>query len=232
MARTAKHPVDPASNDSYKILGNVSKTGSHMKQNPSTAAFAGTAFCIAALLAGIVLYLAGTEMNGVCQALRISARFAFILFWFAYAGGALRTLFGHPFEAVAWRQPDFILAFAAAQLVHCGLVVWLYRTSGQAPLPRLTLLFFAAGLFWTYLLALISNRRLARAIGQVRWRMLRLAGMEYISLVFLFEFVSLPMHDTVVSLVFYLPFAILSLLGTFLRMGAWASRGATTTKSA
>jgi hypothetical protein len=203
-----------------------------MKLIPSGASLAGAAFCIAAVLAAGVLAVSGTGTTGLARALQVTARFSFILFWLAYAGGALKTLFGPAFQPIAWRGRDFGLAFAAAHLIHVFLIIWLFRTSSQPPITGTLLVFFSIGLFWTYLLALLSIQRLAHALGHLRWRMLRLAGMEYISFAFLLDFLSHRVHGAIVGLIFYAPFATMSLLGTFLRFAAWASRGAAVAKSA
>jgi hypothetical protein len=58
-------------------------------------------------------------------ALRMTARWSFLLFWVAYAGGALATLFGPALAPLSGRGREFGLAFAAAHLVHIGLVIWL-----------------------------------------------------------------------------------------------------------
>jgi len=48
-------------------------------------------------------------------ALRATARWSFLLFWLAYAGGALATLFGPKFQALARRGRDFGLSFASGR---------------------------------------------------------------------------------------------------------------------
>ncbi len=203
-----------------------------MKQKPIGGSFVIAAFCIAMMLAAGAVYLFGTGTTGLDRAIQATCRFSYLLFWLAYAGGALRTLFGSAFEAIACRGREFGLSFASARAVHVGLVVWLYSISDQPPLSGPVFWFFAAGVFWTYLLALLSIRRLALALGQVRWRMIRLAGMECISFAFLFGFVSAPAPGTIWNLVTYVPFITLSLMGTFLRIAAWASRGAILGKNA
>src|ERR1700760_4465178 len=91
------------------------------------------AFGTAVVLAAVTLAISGIGTTGLHRALRVTARFSFLLFWLAYAGGALKTLFGSAFQPIAWRGRDLGLAFAAAHLVHIGLVVWLYRIATQPP---------------------------------------------------------------------------------------------------
>jgi hypothetical protein len=203
-----------------------------MKRAPQTAAFAGTAFCAAVAVAAAALGVFGTDTTGLDRSLQASALLSFILFWPAYAGSALKTLFGSVFEPVSWRGRDFSLAFASAQLVSVGLFVRLWQVSSQTPLSHLRFVFFAIGLVWTYIIAVISFRGPAHAIGQRCYRLLRGVGMESISLAFLSGFLSHPLHGNIRSVVLYVPLVTVSVTGTLLRFGAWASRGASMTKSA
>ncbi|MFL5287403.1 MAG: hypothetical protein ACJ8AW_42140 [Rhodopila sp.] len=203
-----------------------------MKQKSITAIWISAAFGAALGLAAITLGLSGFGTTGLTRALRSTARFSFLLFWLAYAGGALKTLFGSAFQSIAWRGRDFGLAFAAAHLVHIGLVIWLYQISPQPPLSPPIFWFLTIGAIWVYVLVLLSIQSLAHAIGHIRWRILRVTGMEYISLVFLLDFVGHPLRGTVTGVLLYVPFATMSLMGTFLRLAAWASRGAIATKRA
>jgi hypothetical protein len=48
----------------------------------------------------------------VAVALRVTARGSFVLFWLAYAAGAMATLWGPPFTGLARHGREFGLAFA------------------------------------------------------------------------------------------------------------------------
>ena len=140
-----------------------------------------------------------------------------MLFWLAYAGGAIATLFR--IEALAGRGREFGLAFAAAHLVHIGLVIWLGVLMGKVPLSGGLLLFFLAGLFFTYLLAFLSFGG-ARALGPL-WRPLRFIGMNYILIAFARDFVlpvlyPKPSQYNVAHFVAYAPFAAASILAPLL----------------
>src|SRR5208283_952478 len=115
--------------------------------------------------------VAGTGEKGIDAALRATARLSFLLFWVAYAGSAMASLFGSPFQTLKLRAREFGLAFASAQLVHIGLVVWLCLI-GAAP-DVSTFVFFGIALVWVYLLALFSIGRLRRALGPGSWWILR-----------------------------------------------------------
>ena len=81
----------------------------------------GMAFAVAFCLATAVLAIKGTDTNALVAALRVTARWSFLLFWVAYAGTAIGTLLGAPFETLAGRGRELGLAYAAAHLIHLGL---------------------------------------------------------------------------------------------------------------
>jgi len=154
--------------------------------------------------------------------LRATARWSFILFWLASCGGALATLFGTRFKALAQRGRDFGLSFASAHLAHLGLVAWVLLTG--PPLSRNLLIFLYAGVFWTYLLAILSVRSLAARLDPRIVRVLRAVGVEYISLVFLFDFTQTHYRGGIVDVVEYLPFLLLTIAGPILRLAAALKR--------
>ena len=80
--------------------------------------FAG--FCAAFLLAACVLGVAGTNERGIKAALAATGRLSFLLFWPAYTGSALVTLFGPRFQPIRHNGREFGLAFASAHLVQLG----------------------------------------------------------------------------------------------------------------
>ena len=97
-------------------------------------------FALAAAIASCVLALHGTKPHALNIALFITARWSFLLFWLAYAGGGLAVLFGPVARPIARRGREFGLSFAAAHLVHVGLVAWLCLI-GAAPRRGLLYLF-------------------------------------------------------------------------------------------
>jgi hypothetical protein len=60
----------------------------------------------------------------------------------AYAGGAIAELFGPALGPLARRGREFGLAYAAAQLIHVGLVVWLFQITSRLPLSGKVLVLF------------------------------------------------------------------------------------------
>ena len=172
-----------------------------------TAAFVATLISVA-----IIFAIMGTGEKGASAALRVSARLSFLLFWAAYAGGALATLFGPMFESMARHGRDFGLAFAAALGVHLGVALWYYHVSAYP--FHLTLLIRAEliGVVWMYVLASFSIKRLRDAISPDLWRRMRTLGMEYIAVLFAFNFAVFPTSIT------YFPFFLLVITGMILRL--------------
>lgn len=194
-------------------------------RRPGAGPWMAGAFGIALLLALAVLLSAGTGDGGTIAALRLTARWSYLCFWPAYAGGALAALFGPTFRSLAERGREFGLAFAAAQLVHAGLVLWLYYSSAHPPGQR-TLLIFGIALFWTYLLAVFSIRRIAGTLAPRVWRAIRTLGVEYIALAFLIDFAKNPFQGSVEHALAYLPFQILAVAAPALRLAAFMHRRA------
>jgi hypothetical protein len=182
----------------------------------------GSALCAALCLAAATLFTLGAGERGTAAALQLTARLSFLFFWPAYAGGALAVLFGGKFRLLKARAREFGLAFAAAMLVHAGLIGWLCWI-GDAP-GRDTFLFFGIGLGWTYLIALASIGRLQSLLGPKGWWLLRLVGLNYIALAFAMDFFRKPLLTDARQIAGYLPFAVLTAAAPLLRLAALGQR--------
>ena len=185
----------------------------------------GTAFGVALILAAAVLFGMGTGEKGTITALRLTARLSFLLFWLAYAGRAMATLFGPTFAILARHGRDFGLAFAAAQLVHIVLIVWLfYVTTGNRPdFADRFIQFECIGLVWIYVLAAFSIGSLRATLTPNVLRIVYAIGLEYIALVFFFNFVVIPLRlGSQHFYISYLPFSVAIVLGPILRWTAMA----------
>jgi hypothetical protein len=189
---------------------------------PHTVLWMLSAFCAAGGLAGLVLAALGFDERGTDIALQATARFSFLLFWPAYAGGALATLFGPMFEPLKRHGREFGLAFASAHLIHIALVGWLIQIG--APPPLGTFVFFGIALLWVYLLALFSIVRLQRMLGPKVWWLLRWIGLNYIAYAFAADFLRVSPVDSLKHLIGYFPFAVLSVLGPALCLAAFLWR--------
>ena len=128
------------------------------RRSLSTSSWMATAFVIALALAAIAFANLGAGDQGTFVALRLTARWSFLLFWFAYAGGAITKLSGLRLGGLERRGREFGLAFASAQLVHVGLVLWLFNILTG---PVDAMVFFWVGVLCTYLLAIFSLPRLS-----------------------------------------------------------------------
>ena len=188
-----------------------------------------SAFGAALALATAVLVINGTGAKSLISALQVTARWSFLLFWLSYAGGSLATLFGGPFQRLARRGRESGLAYAAAHLIHLGLVGWLILVTSRSPLSRDSTIFFSVAIFWTYLLAILSFGGLSRALGSATWFAVRTIGLNYILFAFAVDFVPGPFSHGralpgAVHVVGYVPFAAMSVAAPILVIAAAVSR--------
>jgi hypothetical protein len=194
-----------------------------MKRLAGAGLWTSAAFGATLILAVVVLATMGAGERSTAIALRLTGRLSLLLFWPAYAGGAMAVLFGPRFGVLARHGRDFGLAFASAQLVHLGLVGWHGWISHQ-PVVEAAMPFFAIGILWTGVLALSSVERLHNVLGPDLWQMLRAVGLEYIALVFFADFVIGPIQSGVTHPIEYMPFSILIIVGPLLRVAAIVRR--------
>jgi hypothetical protein len=189
-----------------------------MRSKPTTVIWMGSAFCAALALTAIVLLVLGVSEKGTNAALALTARLSFLLFWAAYAGGALRALFGATFQPLKERSRDLGLSFASAHLVHLGLVGWLCWI-GAVPSVS-TFAVFGIAVVWTYLIALYSVAPRQQTMHPKLWWLLRVAGSNYIAFAFALDFLRHPLQGGIRHILAYWPFAILSVAGPMLRLTA------------
>ena len=182
-----------------------------------------TAFAVALVIAGVSLTLRGFGEEGTLPGLRLTARWSYLWFWCAYTATAWATVLGPHLRPVAMRSRDFGLAFAAAHLVHVGLVAWLYQVAAHPP-GRGTLVFFGIAVFFTYLLAILSFRRFAAWLSSDAVTVIRTVGVEYIALAFLADFVIPPFALTLKYAASYGLFLALIVLGYTVRIIALMRR--------
>jgi hypothetical protein len=200
--------------------GNAPGNQRPIKQQSDARVWMTAAFCGALALAIAVLAIFGTTERGLFLALRFTARLSFLLFLAAYAGGAAYTLFGQTFAFLARHQREFGLSFAAAQLVHVSLVLWLYGIATQKPIPDSSAVMFSIGIVCVYVLALYSVERVRKLLTPGIWRFVRFIGLNYIAYLFYADFTG-PLFNGFKQPIAYLPFVILIVLGVALRFAAW-----------
>jgi hypothetical protein len=191
-----------------------------MKPALRTSVWIGFAFSGALAIAIVVLVIEGVETSGTTVGLRLTARFSYAFFWLSYVGGAIAILFGPAFNIIPRRAREFGLAFASAQLVHVGLVLWLAWISPPQPIGAAVMPFFAIGVVWTYLLAALSIDRARDLFSPYMLKVMRTIGSEYIALTFFTDFVLVPRYPPSHAILLYLPFWTMLLVGPLLRLAA------------
>ena len=185
------------------------------------SAWMAAAFVVALGTSAIVLAIFGVGERGTDIALRATARWSFLLFWPAYAGGALATLFGPRLTGLARQGRNLGLAFASAQLVHLSLVLWLIHIAAA---PDGSMLFFWIGILCTYLLASFSWPWLQNKLGRRFWRILCTITLEYIALVFAMDFIVIPLQEKGLGgyPLSYVPFVVMLVGGVGMRLMSFA----------
>jgi hypothetical protein len=180
----------------------------------------GAALGINLLLAAMIFMAYGNNKHGTETALFFTGRAMFLWFWAAYTGGALVTLFGATFLPMKKYGRQLGLAFAAALLVHLGLVGWLCL-NWRTPSIDIFIRFGAAAAF-TFLMAFFSFDNLNRVLGSKGWRLLRIIGMNYVLYAFFSDFFfESPLSGGTMRVVLYLPFAVMTVVAGLLRFAAW-----------
>jgi hypothetical protein len=190
-----------------------------IKSLPKPLVWTLASFGAACFVAISVLGAVGTGVRGINMALAATGRLSLLLFLPAYTGSALVTLFGSRFRAVQRNGREFGLAFAAAHLVHLGLV-WRLCAIGAAPATGVFVLFGIA-VFSLYLLVLLSLPTIVGKLAPRDWRLLRLAAMTYIAYAFAVDFVTHPLVGIKQTLA-YLPFSAMIVAAFLLRIAAFA----------
>jgi hypothetical protein len=192
-----------------------------MKCRSFTVLWMVAAFCASLLVASLALAVLGRE-QGTGMALKLTARLSFLLFWPAYTGSALTALFGPTFHSLKRYAREFGLAFAAALLVHLGLVGWLSYI-GSAP-AREIFIFFGVAALSTYLMALFSLRSLHQKLGRAGWWLLSTVALNYVAYAFAVDFWTPQFVGSVNHLLGYSSFALLSVAGPVIRLAAFVQR--------
>jgi hypothetical protein len=183
----------------------------------NTLVWMASAFCASLALAISVLSVFGLGA-GLHIALVATARLAFLIYLPAYVGGPLVSLFGDAFLPIRKHARDFGLAFAAAILVHLGLVTCLCAV-GSSP-PAKTFAVFGLAAVFTYLLALLSVRRVRQLLPEKFWPLIRAVATNYIALAFIKDFANSPLGDFRHEIL-YLPFLTLAIGSLVLNLAAW-----------
>jgi hypothetical protein len=131
----------------------------------------------------------------------------------------LASLFGDTFLPLKSYARELGLSFAAAIAVHLGLVATLCL-EGHPP-PLMVFVIFGAAVGCTYLLALLSVRRVREALPANAWPPIRFVAMNYILFAFIQDFSRFQTYG-LIDVIKYLPFLALAICAPILRLAAWA----------
>jgi hypothetical protein len=192
-----------------------------MKPASRTAIWMVSAFVGALAITIGVMLIEGTGRGGTIAGLRLTARFSYAFFWLGYVGGASVILFGPTFNVIVRHVREFGLAFASAQFVHVGLVIWLAWISPPQSIMDAVMPFFAIGVVWTYFLAALSIDCARNVFSPYMLKVMRTIGSEYIALTFFADFVLVPQYPPPHPIL-YIPFWAMLLVGPSLRLAAAA----------
>jgi hypothetical protein len=191
------------------------------------------AACLIGLAIVVTAYEVAAPTHRLGMALRATARWSLLWFCLATYGGALTVIFGSRFQALARRGRVFGLAFAAAQSVHIGLVVWLFYSAPNAIPPMLYLIVFFIGVFWVYVLAAFSlSTTLSTWLAARRWKVVRKIGVEYIAFAFAFDFAIRTFTGDLANALHYSPLLAAAVGGPLLRIAAAIKLRASATNAA
>ena len=198
-----------------------------MTANTRTLLWISTSFGAALITAAATLAIFGDGTSGTQEALRITARLSFLLFWPAYAGGLFRRTNVPLLARVAKLRREFGLSFVAAHSIHVLLILWLFHIATHQPVSTRTIITDGFGILWMYVLGAFSFDYLRRKLSPQAWRVLFNLGLEYIALIFLRDFARLDRAHSPA----YLPFTILLLIALIPRWVAGAYMIATWVRS-
>src|SRR5262249_59453299 len=91
----------------------------------------------------------------------------------------------------------------------------------RAPPPLKTFIVFGAAAGFTYLLALLSGRRVREALPANFWPPIRFVAMNYILLAFIVDIKRFQTYG-LIDVIKYLPFLALAIAAPMLTLAAWA----------
>lgn len=192
------------------------------RDRPSLWLWISPSFAIATAVAVAILIKDGVQPDGIKAALRASARFSFLLFWGAYAGGLLKKLPLALAQALSRRRREFGLSFAAAHSVHLALILWLFAISSEQPVSTETIIVDGIGFGWMYLLVVFSFDFARKRLPLPAWRVIFNIGLEYIAYVFATDFILNHLHDGQDFSLVYWPFILMLVATALLRWTAGA----------
>lgn len=164
-------------------------------------------------IATVIWLIHGVDEQGLRMVLRATARTSCLLFLSAFIASALQRIWSNPFSTWLLKNRRYLgLSFAVSHTYHAfawtGL--WFITAGTNFKFDPLGVL----GYVLLYAMTITFFRQPAVLIGRRAWQVLHTAGMYYFWLAFTVEF-SLRMPK---SIVIYLPFVVLLIVGLILRL--------------
>ncbi|MBW2314366.1 MAG: ferric reductase-like transmembrane domain-containing protein [Deltaproteobacteria bacterium] len=141
------------------------------------------------LLAVWILSQLGTDEIGTREALRGTARLAFVPFVLAFIARPLHDL--RPNQATSWllaNQKTAGVCFGLCMTTHLGLILWLHYLSAPAIPEAVTVADFVIGgpgLFMVFVMLVTSADRVRAAMDADLWRRLHTFGIYLVWFIFL-----------------------------------------------
>lgn len=179
-----------------------------------------------ALWVAIILATTASPVDGLRQAIRVTARTSLALFLLAFTAAAMWQFW--PGAWTRWQRQNrryLGVAFAASHFLHLGVILALGQVA-PAALAALTtpISWIGGGLAYLFIAAmtLTSFDRTARLIGPRAWKILHAAGSYYVCLVFANSYIGRAL-----TIPEYVPAAALVVLALGLRIAAAVARSRT-----
>lgn len=186
------------------------------------ALLAGAAAALA--LTGLAAMTAADTGTTVSNGLRWTGRLAFFVFLIPWLASPLSALSpgGLSRSLVRWRRPAGI-AFGAIQVVHLGLIVWLFQVYDEPGVDAATLIVGGAGIALAIGMLITSFDGPLGLIGAPAWKVLHRSGLYVCGFIYFFDFLVAPFLAGY-DLVAYLPLMVLTGLAIGLRTLAMAKK--------
>lgn len=160
-----------------------------------------------ALSTGIVFALFGWTEEALRLLVRITARWAVVLFMLAFAATSLKKLWPSAFTTWLRRNRRYIgVSFAEAHFVHLAFLIILgvaFPNPFLRDLQAITVV--SGGLAYAFIAAMTitSFDRTAAWLGGKRWKLLHTAGSYYVWVIFAQTYMTRALADP-----FFVPFAL------------------------
>jgi hypothetical protein len=180
---------------------------------------------VTALTAAVFLWMGFTE-PAVRVLVRDTARISVVLFTLAFAASSLHTLLRQDWTNWLLKNRRYIgVSFAVSHTAHlltlAVLFVWFPHPFVEESLMRVAVIGGVLAYVFIALMTLTSFDRTAAMIGPRAWRLLHTIGSYYIWVIFAQSYIPRAIRDP-----WYVPLAILVLLGIGLRAAAWLAKRA------